>query len=244
MDDFNISLPLINGHVDPDTYDAYLPDALFHLQRDPHILDLVESLIGSEIASSPVQQMRIKPPQSKIGAANVAHSNVGVTTWHQDTVAVLPEAVNTRQVTVWVAVTDADRENGCLVSIPGSHREGELAHEPGRIAREPTVPESVINGRSGVALPVRRGGVVLFHRFNIHSSLPNLSDRMRWSVDIRYHPVGEASGRPAFPGFTARSRQSPETELREASAWRANWEAARQRIINGEHGGVVFRDWC
>ena len=122
VDDFNISLPLINGHVDPDTYDAYLPDALFHLQRDPHILDLVESLIGSEIASSPVQQRRIKPPQSKIGAANVAHSNVGVTTWHQDTVAVLPEAVNTRQVTVWVAVTDADRENGCLVSIPGSHQ--------------------------------------------------------------------------------------------------------------------------
>jgi hypothetical protein len=100
VDGFNISLPLVNGSVDPDTYHAHFGSALFHLQRNARILDVVESLIGAEIASSPVQQMRIKPPQSALGEANVSHSNVGVTTWHQDTVAVLPEAEDTEQITI------------------------------------------------------------------------------------------------------------------------------------------------
>lgn len=243
VDDFNISLPLINGAVDPDNYDAHFSPALFWLQRNDRILDLVESVIGSEISSSPVQQMRIKPPQDRVGAANVTHSNVGITTWHQDTVAVLPEADDTNQVTVWVAVTDADEENGCLVSIPGSHMEGDHPHQPGKIAREPSVPEAIINGRTGTPLPVKRGGVILFHKRNIHSSLPNRSQRLRWSVDIRYHPTGQPSGRPAFPGFVARSRSNPASELRDENLWMQNWQEARRRIIEGEYRGPIFRDW-
>jgi phytanoyl-CoA hydroxylase len=243
VDGFNISLPLVNGAVDPQTYHAWFGPALFHLQCNGRLLDVVESLIGPEIASSPVQQMRIKPPQATVGEANVTHSNVGITTWHQDTVAVLPEAEDTDQITVWVAITDADEENGCLVSIPGSHREGSHPHEAGAIAREPTVPEAIIAGREGKPLPVRRGGIILFHRHNIHSSLPNRSNRLRWSLDMRYHPVGQPSGRPAFPGFVARSRGNPASELRDAGTWQQNWESARQRIVSGEYRGPIFRDW-
>lgn len=243
VDQFNISLPLVNGAVDADNYDAHFGPAVFWLQRNDKILDLVESIIGPEISSSPVQQMRIKPPQDSVGAANVTHSNVGITTWHQDTVAVLPEADDTNQITTWVAVTDADLDNGCLVSIAGSHREGSHPHQAGKIAREPSVPEAIINGRKGTPLPVKRGSVILFHKCNIHSSLPNQSDRLRWSVDIRYHPTGEPSGRPAFPGFVARSRSNPASELRDEAVWLQQWRDARQRIINGEYQGPVFRDW-
>ena len=243
VEDFNISLPLVNGAVDPDNYDAHFGPALFALQRNSRILDAVESIIGGEIDSSPVQQMRIKPPQDLVGEANAEHSNIGVTTWHQDTVAVLPEANDTEQVTVWVAVTDADLDNGCLVSIPGSHLEGDHPHEAGKIAREPCVPESIINGRRGTPLPVKRGGVILFHKRNIHSSMPNRSARLRWSIDIRYHPSGQPSGRPAFPGFVARSRANPENELRDAKVWQENWREARRRIIEGEYKGPIFRDW-
>ena len=243
VDDFNISLPLINGEIDPENYDAHFGPALFWLQRNEKILDAVESIIGPEIASSPVQQMRIKPPQQNIGTENVTHSNVGITTWHQDTVAVLPEADNTNQVTVWVAVTDADEENGCLVSIPGSHKEGNHQHEAGEIAREPSVPENIINGRTGRPLPVKRGSIILFHKQNIHSSLPNRSNRLRWSVDIRFHPIGEPSGRPAFPGFIARSRNNPLSELHDDKIWYQQWQDSRQRIISGEYQGPIFRDW-
>ena len=243
IDRMNISLPLDNGDIDPDRYRAHTGPAVFELLRNDKVLDVVESVIGPEIASSPVQQMRIKPPLAKLVDENVAHSGVGNTTWHQDTVAVLDEAEHTDQVTVWIAVTDADEENGCLVSIPGSHLEGSHRHVPGEIPREPTVPANIIRGRSGNPLPVKRGGVIIFHKQNIHCSMPNRSNRLRWSLDLRYHPVGQASGRPAFPGFVARSRANPDSELRDPHAWNQLWQDARQRIISGEYKGPIFKDW-
>ena len=243
IDQMNISLPLDNGDIDAERYRAHTGPAVFELLRNPKVLDVVESVIGPEIASSPVQQMRIKPPLAKLVEDNVAHSGVGNTTWHQDTVAVLDEADDTNQVTVWIAVTDADEENGCLVSIPGSHLEGAHRHVPGEIPREPTVPADIIRGRKGNALPVGRGGIIIFHKQNIHCSKPNRSNRLRWSLDLRYHPVGQASGRPAFPGFVARSRANPDTELKDPARWNRMWQDARMSIIRGEYQGLIFKDW-
>ena len=243
IDRMNISLPLQNGDIDADSYHAHTGPAVFGLLRNRKILDVVESVIGPEIASSPVQQMRIKPPLGQLTDDNIAHSGVGNTTWHQDTVAVLPEALETDQVTVWIAVTDASEENGCLASIPGSHLEGPHQHVPGEIPREPTVPAEIINSRRGESLPVKRGGIILFHRNNIHCSRPNRSERLRWSVDIRYHPLGQPNGRPAFPGFIARSRAKPHTELHDPVEWSAMWQQARDNIISGKYQGLIFKDW-
>ncbi len=243
IDRMNISLPLVNGDIDADRYHAHTGPAVFGLLRNPRVLDIVEAVIGPEIASSPVQQMRIKPPLAKLAAENVTHSAIGNTSWHQDTVAVLPEADDTNQLTVWIAVTDANEENGCLVSIPGSHLEGAQRHVPGEIPREPTVPADIIRGRRGNALPVKRGGIIIFHKQNIHCSKPNRSNRLRWSLDLRYHPVGQASGRPAFPGFVARSRANPESELKDPVLWNQMWQDARMRIIRGEYQGPIFKDW-
>ncbi len=91
-------------------------------------------------------------------------------------------------------------------------------------------------------LPVKRGGIVLFHKHNLHSSLPNRSARLRWSADLRYHRAGQPSGRPAFPGFIARSQADPRRELRDPAVWRTLWENARTAILAGAHGGVIFAD--
>lgn len=239
----NISLPLINGPVDPETYFMHAGPAVFGILRNAKILDLVEQIIGPEIYSSPVQQMRMKPPENQLSGENAEHSNVGTTTWHQDIVALLPEADETSQITVWVAVTEATVENGCLVSVPGSHREGPKIHCSNlALASEPQVPGKLMEGRNAVPLPVKRGGVVLFHKMNVHRALPNRSGALRWSMDLRYHPTGQASGRPAFPGFVARSRSDPASELQDPAVWAARWDDARRAIISGEFHGRVFED--
>lgn len=243
IDRMNISLPLINGKIDLEKFYAHTGPAVFGLLRNPKILDVVESVIGPEIASSPVQQMRIKLPLSELAEVSFTHSGVGNTTWHQDTVAVLPEAEDTNQLTVWIAVTEANEENGCLVSIPGSHLEGAHRHIPGEIPREPYVPAEIIGGRTGNALPVGRGGIIIFHKQNIHCSKPNRSNCLRWSLDVRYHPIGQASGRPAFPGFVARSRANSDSELRDPELWDEMWQDARMRVIRGEYQGPIFKDW-
>ena len=240
---FNISLPLINGPVDPSMYHVHSGPAVFGLQRNPKILDVVESILGPEIWSSPVQQMRMKPPVKRVAAGLAGHSNVGATTWHQDIVALLPEADDTQVVTVWVAVTDATIENGCLVSVPGSHREGPKVHCSNmELASEPHVPGKLMENREARPLPVKRGGIILFHKMNIHRALPNTSNALRWSVDLRYNPIGQPSGRPAFPGFVARSRANPASELTDAQVWADNWEKARQVIVSGGWHDRVFED--
>jgi len=91
-------------------------------------------------------------------------------------------------------------------------------------------------------LPVKRGGVVPFHKLNVHKVLPNKSKNLRWSMDLRYHPIGQASGRPDFPGFIARSRVNPSSELRDPMAWAHSWNMARDSIVTGQYTDRVFED--
>ncbi|WP_350333714.1 phytanoyl-CoA dioxygenase family protein [Coralliovum pocilloporae] len=237
----NISLPLENGTVNEATYHGHFGPAIHGLLRNEKLLDVVESVIGSEIEASPVQQLRMKPPEAHLSGSNTEHSNVGRTTWHQDVVALFEDADDTDQLTVWVAITDAAIENGCLVSIPGSHRRGAVAHCTGKeLAREPNVPQVLVDGFEEAPLPVKRGGAVLFHKLNIHRAMPNVSNQLRWSFDLRFHPIGQKSGRPAFPGLVVRSRENPSREERDPARWARTWEDARQRILAGQHQGKVF----
>lgn len=223
----DISLP--GGSVAADT-PFHAGPAAFSLLTDSRLLDAVEALIGPEITSVPIQHVRIKPPAREL-AAGEARSHVTATDWHQDRGVTLEEADETRMVTAWVAVTDATEENGCLRAIPGSHRAGLRAHCPNPQVGIPE-PEMADLGAAR-ALPVRAGGVVLFHPLTVHGSLENRSQQIRWSFDLRYAVTGDPTGRPAFPEFVARSRAAPETELRDPVAWRRLWEATRARLAAG-----------
>ena len=239
----NISLPLLNENIDADTFYMHAGPAVFDLMRHPKILDVVEAIIGGKIYSSPVQQMRMKPPARTLDGQLAAHSNAGATPWHQDLVALLPVADDTEQPTVWLAITEATVENGCLTSIPGSHREGPKVHcSEHSIASEPQVPDSIVQNRYSIPLPAKKGGAVFFHKMNVHRALRNLSDGLRWSMDLRYHPIGQPTGRPAFPGFVARSRTNPQTEQTDHCAWAESWDEARNRIVSGDFNGRLFED--
>lgn len=240
----NISLPLSNDPVAPEECRMHAGPAVFALLRHDKILDVVESLIGGEIRSNPVQHIRLKPPQSAVPAAVAGYSNIGVTTWHQDHGAVMDEAEETTMVTVWVAVTDAAVENGCLVVSPGSHSAGELTlHCPGidvAVAAENYIPAAVREGKPVVALPTTAGSLVLLNKYVEHAALENRSDRLRWSFDLRYQPMDQPTGRPAFPSFVARSRRDPASEMTDWREYALQWEEARQKMIGGGFGFPIY----
>ena len=89
------------------------------LTRHPAILDAVESLIGPDILIYTLT-MWIKP----------AHDPAYVG-WHQDASYFGLDPME--QVTVWVALSDANEKSGCVQVIPGSH--AKLMHHSER-ARE------------------------------------------------------------------------------------------------------------
>lgn len=240
----SISLPLLNDSKDPATYHCHAGPALFYLLRNPKILDVVESVLGGEIESNPIQQIRLKPPISRVPKAVSKYSNIGSTTWHQDHGAAMDDAEGTQMLTVWVAMTDAPIEMGCLIAAPTTHKAGRLTmHCPGTnigVAAENYIPRGIVDGRETVALPVKKGSLVLINKWTEHAALDNVSDRLRWSFDLRYQVKGQPSGRPAFPTFLLRSRENPADEVTDAAAYRRGWDDARDGIISGEWSGPIF----
>ena len=79
---------------------------------------------------------------------------------------------------------------------------------------------------------MRSGDVILMHKHTIHGSLPNVSADIRWSLDLRYNPTGQPTGRPEFPGFVARSRRNPASELRDPEARATLWSGALDRLAS------------
>ncbi len=143
----------------------------------------------------------------------------------------MPEADESRILTVWIAITEATRENGCLLVAPGSHKHGLVthSHDPRSNYSRQAIPDEQVGDRR-VILEMQPGDVLFLTKLTMHASLPNLSSDIRWSVDLRYQPIGEPTGRPWFPGFVARSRKKPESVLTGVEAWTALWHGARERL--------------
>ncbi len=234
--EFDIALP--NGDIAADT-PIHLGPAVFHLLRSPRLLTAVESLIGGEIYSNPIQHVRIKPPASVIAPEDENRALIGRTHWHQDSGVGLPEADDTEMVTCWVAVTKATPENGCLQVVPKSHREGIALHCT--TVDQVGIPEALIERERALPVPLNPGGVLFFHPLCKHASMDNNSDAFRWSFDLRYNPIGQPTGRPHFPGFVARSRLNPASELTDHRAWAQRWLDARARLAMAS--GIKTHRW-
>ena len=227
----DISLPLLDELDHSHTMNA--GPEVFRLLTNPRLLDIVESVIGPEIYSNPVQHTRIKPPARHLPGAAL-DANIAATLWHQDSAVINSEADETDMLTVWLAVTDANIENGCLIVERGSHRDEMTLHCPGKIfPAEIYIPESIIDGDRVIPMEVRAGGAVLLHKMTEHGSLDNDSDDIRWSFDLRYQPIGQPTGRSVFPGFVARSDAHPESAISDPTEWADLWWDARDRIANG-----------
>ncbi|HEX8551319.1 MAG TPA: phytanoyl-CoA dioxygenase family protein [Abditibacteriaceae bacterium] len=174
----------------------------YQLMSNPKILDAVESLIGPELFSNPVYNVRPKVPGVAAGAVP----------WHQDK-SYWPDANANPVITVWIPLVDSTLENGCLHLIPGTHRKRVIAH--GQESYSGTsyfeIPTEQIERRKRdiVALPMQAGSAVLFNDRLIHSSTPNNSNGVRWSVDLRYQPTDQDPMPYHGAGFLARSHAFP-----------------------------------
>ena len=178
-------------------------EGYFHLMNNPKITDAVESLIGPELFSNPVYNVRPKVPGVAAGAVP----------WHQDK-SYWPDANANPVITVWIPLVDSTHENGCLHLIPGTHKKRAVKHGAeeysgtGFLEIEPAEVEK--RRKEIVALPMRAGSAVLFNDRLIHSSTPNRSQGVRWSVDLRYQPTDQDPMTSHGAGFLARSRRHPE----------------------------------
>ncbi|MFF8842749.1 phytanoyl-CoA dioxygenase family protein [Streptomyces sp. NPDC015127] len=208
--------------------------AVLALLRNPRVLDVVSRLVGDEISASPNQHVRLKLPapdtSGRFGARR-GETLHAPTLWHQDAMTQIPQSDDTTMVTCWIPLMDVDEEHGCLLVVPGRHKEEKLLPWP---MDADTVSDLQAHA---VPLPVTKGDIVLLHKRTPHGSTVNGSDRLRWSFDFRYYPSHEPSDRPWFPSVVARSAAAPERAETDALHWRRRWDAARTLFV--ESGQMV-----
>lgn len=105
--------------------------------------------------------------------------------------------------TMWSALTDIDLENGSLVICLGSDRDERLKQTYGQIDMDRDLIGPVFSKNAaemvykfGFKLATAHfqpGDVLIFGLFMMHSSVPNITNRYRISIDTRYQLASEPS---------------------------------------------------
>lgn len=105
--------------------------------------------------------------------------------WHQDNgyAFVSPESY----LTIWIALSDATVESGCVWVAPGMHRNGTMLHtyiEPlgWQCFDDPPLDP--------VAAPIKAGDAVVFSSITPHLTGPNLSNEIRKAYIIQFVGFG------------------------------------------------------
>ncbi len=224
---FDITLP--NDTVTPET-PVHVSRATYEFLRNDALLDKVEEVIGGEILANPIQHVRIKPPQNKVESQ--PSTLLKETGWHQDRGVAREVADESEMLTVWIAITDATLENGCLKVVPYSHLSGLAVH---CMLDHLRIPDELLAGEP-LPTPIKAGDAIFMHCDTQHGSLPNSGDTIRWSFDLRYQPIGLPTGRDEFPSLVVRSRENPAQEG-DYESWREAWFRARDVLA-----GVAERE--
>ena len=115
-----------------------------------------------------------------------------VTRWHQDNRYWSFDEENL--ISVWLALGNEYKRNGCLRVIPGSHKEN---LPTGRFDSELFLRTDIGGNKlllnRAVPVELRSGDALFFHSRLLHAAGRNLTDTTKFSLVYTYH---EASNRP------------------------------------------------
>ncbi|MYH79696.1 phytanoyl-CoA dioxygenase family protein [Candidatus Poribacteria bacterium] len=153
---------------------CYCPEFLARV-RDPRLTDPLVDILGPDILG--INNLFIwKAPKIGLGFP-----------WHQDKFYFRNRFNTETTVGTWTAIDTADRENGCLYVIPGSHKWDIFEHDDleGSQQREFKLARGA-RDEDGVAVEVPPGAVIWFHSHLLHKSTDNHSLRFRRSYVIHY----------------------------------------------------------
>ncbi len=148
---------------------------IFKLHRDPVFRAFIESPDVLEIGG------RVLGPRLDCFLSQFIFKNPGAwgQPWHQD--GFYFPFDREPQMGLWLAVTEATQENGCLWVVPGSHRDPIHEHVPDRRPNA-NVGYVEITGRdtsSEIPVEMAPGDLLVFHSRLMHRSKDNESARLR-----------------------------------------------------------------
>lgn len=145
------------------------------LATHPTVLDLVEQFIGPNILLYGVTYI-VKEPGS-----------TSFVSWHQD--LTYWGFNHDDQVSMWLALSPATIQSGCMRMIPGSHVRGQLHHEISKNESNVLFSGQTVAGvreDDAVVSALQAGQASFHHGWTLHSSGPNESDDRRIGLNVQY----------------------------------------------------------
>lgn len=161
-----------------EVYDLVQKLESFHaLAHRPEILAVIKSLVRETPLAHPRNIARIVMPQT----------DHFTTPAHQDFVHIQGTS---ETYTCWFPLSDCPQEMGSLIVLAGSHEQNIL-------------PVQRMSGAGGLGVRTESlglqwhgsdfaaGDVLIFHSHTVHKALPNLTGKIRLSVDYRYSGISQ-----------------------------------------------------
>ena len=151
------------------------------LVSDERLLDIAEQFIGSDIALFASHYICKRPYDGQ------------AVLWHQDGTYWPLEPMEV--VTLWLAIDDADAENGCMRVLPRTQGlrlltpEELITQNDDKNVLGSGIDPAQIDEKQVVDIALRAGEVSVHHPNVIHGSNANTSARWRRGLTIRYIPA-------------------------------------------------------
>jgi phytanoyl-CoA hydroxylase len=184
---------------------------MFDYLRYPTLVDVAADLLGTEeILAHGVFNARPKLPDQLWTD----------TPWHQDA-QYYRDAQHRHVVSIWAPLVAVTEHNSCLQVAPDRHR-GPLF--------EGAVDETGFLGLSkedraqlqGVSIAMEPGDILCFPQLTPHRALPNHSQAVRWSMDLRFESAENPTTSGRTKGFVARSQHGVTSYEEWLTVWAAS----------------------
>ena len=171
---------------------------IHHLLDSEKLLDVIESIIGPDIALFGAHYIAKKPHDGK---------PVG---WHQDGSYWPLEPMEV--VSVWLAGTDSTTENACMRVIPGTQNKKML--KPSEMINLDTeeyvldlaIRPGDIDDADAVDIELKAGDISIHNPSIVHGSNSNVSDKWRIGLTLRYIPTSTYVNREGWDCILLRGK--------------------------------------
>lgn len=196
------------------------------LTRSESLVKAVDKLLDGDAAICHFHS-KLMQKEPRVGGAWEWHQDYGY--WYKNEF-LFPE----QMMSVMVAITEANQENGCLQVIKGSHKMGRVEHgfSGEQVGASQRYVDLALKTMDLVYVELQAGDVLFFHSNLLHRSEANLSDKARWSIISCYNRASNIGYNEPSLSNTIPLEIVPDEAL-------LTWEAAE---INEENANFLLKE--
>ncbi len=156
-------------------------DAYGLLTKSKRMVDSVDQLMEGESSVCHFHS-KLMQKEPRVGGAWEWHQDYGY--WYKNEF-LLPD----QMMSVMIAITDANKGNGCLQVIKGSHKMGRIEHgfAGEQVGASQRYVDLALKTMELVYVEINAGDALFFHSNLLHRSEANLSASPRWSLISVYN---------------------------------------------------------